>query len=78
MANNIGAAIHVTRLLKFKTKFHLNILVGAHPLRGRHTHPIIIHPSQHQSHIVKEYIKKIPTFIAFCKLLLGHVKVETL
>ena len=26
--------------------------------------------------MVKDYIKKIPTFIAFFKLLLGHVKVE--
>ena len=28
------------------------------------------------SQMIKDYIKKIPTFIAFFKLLLGHVKVK--
>ena len=40
-----------------------------------------IHPSsstlyEQLSQIVKDYIKKIPIFPAFFKLLLGHVKVE--
>ena len=33
-------------------------------------------PHQQHSQIVKDYIKKIPTFIAFLKLFLGDVKVE--
>ena len=33
---------------EFSSKNLLTIkLVGARPLRGRHTHPILIHPSQH-------------------------------
>ena len=40
------------------------------------THPSFRPLHQQQSEMIKDYIKKIPTFIAFFKLLLGHVKVE--
>ena len=37
-----------------------------------------VEPSSTLNSIDKDYIKKIPTFIAFCKLLLGDVEVEIL
>ena len=39
------------------------------------THPRSLSPNDYCSEIVQDYIKKIPTFIAFFKLLLGHAKV---
>ena len=40
------------------------------------THPRSLSPNHYCSEIVQDYIKKIPTFIAFFKLLLGHAKVN--
>ena len=42
--------------------------------------PIVwrVEPSSTLNSMVKDYIKKVPTFIAFCKLLLGDVEVEIL
>ena len=40
------------------------------------THPSSLPPDHDWSQIVQDYIKTIPTFLAFLKLLLGHVKVK--
>ena len=40
------------------------------------TNPPHLLPDHDWSKIVQDYIKTIPTFIAFLKLLLGHVKVK--
>ena len=48
------------------------------PLRGGGTQPSPPLLTQHQSQVVDDDIKKIPTFIAFFKLFLGDVKLEIL
>ena len=48
-----------------------------HPLDGWKT-PSALPLCQHWSQTVKDYVKKIPTFIAFCKVLLSDVKIEIL
>ena len=40
------------------------------------TLPLLLPPYDDYSQIIWDYIKKIPTFLAFSKLLLGHVKVK--
>ena len=42
------------------------------------THPLLLPPYDHSSQIVKDHVKKIPRFIACCKVLLSDVKVEIL
>ena len=59
-----------------KKRFFERGLIRDHPQHGQHIPPSIPHPSQHLSHIVKVFSEKIPTLIAFSKLLLGDVKVE--
>ena len=48
-----------------------------HPLDGWKT-PSALPLCQHWSQTVRDYVKKIPTFIAFCKVLLSDVKIEIL